>query len=300
MIWRFPEKADAKKVFYAAPAVVNGEVVVGDYANNLYGINAQTGAQNWVFGGSEGAKDRYIASPLAAFNLILAPSADHFLYALNEQGKFQWKFQTGSPIWAQPVSDGKNIFLASMDHNLYKLNPANGSQVWSADLGAAVVYSLTLSQDGSTLYTGTLANEMLAVDAASGKILWRYKTAGTIWAKAVENSNAIFFGDQTGKVYGLSAKEGAKKWELDTASTVIGSGAVIDNGVVFPLENGTALAVDFNGNKLWNQTVNGKLYSNPVYTGGRLILAVTASSDNHLVVSLSPNGTQNWAFIPPK
>lgn len=297
MIWRYPDKADAKKVFYAQPAVAGGKVIAGDYGNTVIAINAQDGKESWVF---SGPTDRFVGAPSVLDNVIFAPSTDHNLYAVDLQGNQKWVFKTGSPIWAKPVDDGKNLYVASMDRNLYAINPSNGSKLWATDLGAAVMYSLTISQDHSTLYAGTILNELIAVDAASGKIQWRFKTGGNIWSPVVEQDGALYFGDQSGKIYAVSAKDGSKKWEMDAGAPVIGEGAVIGNGLAFPTENNAVVAVDFNGNKLWNQPVNGKLYSNLVYTGDRLVVPVTSGDNNLLLVALKQDGSQVWAFNQPK
>lgn len=298
MAWRYPsDKADPNKVFYARPVVTNGQLIVGDYKNVLYSLNAQTGAENWTF---KDATDRYVGAALVLNDLILAPNVDHFLYAVNQQGQLQWKFETGDAVWAAPVSDGKNVFIASMDHTLYALNPSNGNKIWQADLGAAVLYSLSISQDGKTVYAGTLANKLIAVDAASGQIGWQATTKGNIWGRPVETKDGLLVvGDQTGSVYGLSAADGSQKWELAVGAPVVASGVLVNDGVVFPMEEGGIQEVKLNGTKGWNSPVNGKLYSSPAVSGDRLIVPVTSSTEQ-LLVTVNLAGAQGWKFVEPK
>ncbi len=298
MAWRYPaDKADPNKVFYARPAVTNGQVIVGDYKNVLYSLNAQTGVENWTF---KDATDRYVGAALVLNDLILAPNVDHHLYAVNQQGQLQWKFATRDAIWAAPVTDGKNVFVASLDHYLYAVNPSNGSKVWEADLGAAVLYSLAISQDGKTLYAGTLANKLIAVDAATGNLGWQAATKGNIWGRPVETKDGLLvFGDQAGSVYGISAADGSQKWELPVGAPVVASGVLVNDGVVFPMEEGGIQEVKLSGTKGWNSPVNGKLYSSPALSGERLIVPVTSSKDQ-LLVTVNLAGAQGWKFVEPK
>ena len=42
--WQYPEKANAKRLFYAEPAVAGEQLIVVDYANTMASLNAKTGA----------------------------------------------------------------------------------------------------------------------------------------------------------------------------------------------------------------------------------------------------------------
>ena len=96
--WRFPTEPDAKVSFYAAPALNDDGNLIrfGGYNNILYRVNTQTGQGSPFF---EGAQGRYIGSPLVAADLVFAPSADHTLYAIDEQGHEVWKYETVEPLW---------------------------------------------------------------------------------------------------------------------------------------------------------------------------------------------------------
>lgn len=297
--WIYPAEADRNKVFYASPAVVGDQVVVGDFKNILFGLDLDTGKEIWTFAG---ATDRYIGKPLAVAekNLVVVPNADHNLYAIDNAGKLAWKYSTGDPVWAQPVTDGKTVFVASMDGFVYALSLADGAKIWSTDLGAAVVYSLALSADGMQLYAGTLGNKIVSVNAETGTIAWETPTAGGVWARVLQQDDILYFGDQSGKFTAISAKDGTQKWQIDAPSAVIGAAVLVgEDSIAFPTEDGEVVAVDFKGTKLWTQPVNGKLYSNLVYTGEKLVVAVTKGEENLLLVALNPNGTQSWTFNQP-
>lgn len=297
--WIYPEAADRNKVFYAAPAVIGDQVVVGDFKNVLYGLDQKTGKEIWSF---TEAADRYIGKSLAVEDkgLVLAPNADHNLYAIDTAGKLVWKFTTGDPVWAQPVTDGDSVFVASMDGFIYALSLADGAKLWSADLGAAVVYSLALSDDGAHLYAGTLSNKLVAVNTDTGTIAWETPTAGAVWARVLQHEDTLYYGDQSGKFTALNAADGTQKWQIDAPSAVIGAAALVgEDSIAFPTEGGDVVAVNFEGTKLWTQPVNGKLYSNLVYTGEKLVVAVTQGEENLLAVALNPNGTQAWSFNQP-
>jgi outer membrane protein assembly factor BamB len=294
MLWKYPEKADTQKVFYAAPAVADSVLVVGDYQNALFGLDPKTGAEKWKF--AEG-KNRFISSPFIEGDTILAPNADHFLYALDLNGNLKWKFETKAGIWAQPVTDGKVVYFPSMDHYLYAVNLTNGSKVWSVDMGGAIVSTPVMSKDGS-IFVGTIADEFIAVDAASGKIQWRYATSGAVWSRAMLLDDQVIFGDLSGKVNAISAKTGQLTWSTDVGSPVIASGVVTPSGLNFVTEKGDMVLLNTNGDKQWTHSINGKLYTSPAISDDKLVIAITQGEK--LLVALDFNGNEVWNYTATK
>jgi outer membrane protein assembly factor BamB len=311
MAWKYPsEKGDPTRPTFAPPAVTDSLVITGDYCKagpifnatptcTLEGLDTLNGTQKWAY--TQG-KGKYIASPLVVGDLILAPSADGNLYGLNQNGAQRWIFKTNNSIWAQPAADGTNVYVASMDKNLYAIRISDGTQVWAKDLGAAAVSGPTLSADG-VLYLGTMANDMLAVDAATGNILQKYTTKGIVWSAPLLINGVLYFGDNqsatAGSVYALDAKTFAPKGVIDMSGPVIAGGVQIKDGLVFVTETGDVQAFSLDAKKVWTHNIaKGKLATTPVVVGDRLIIAITLGDS--ALVALDFNGNQVWSFVLPK
>ncbi|MCL4560600.1 MAG: PQQ-binding-like beta-propeller repeat protein [Chloroflexi bacterium] len=291
--WKFPQNAG--KGFYATPALTSdGQLIVGGYDNILYSLNSKTGAQNWTF---TQATDRWIGGVNASDQTIDAPSSDHILYALDLKGKLIWKYTTGFSLWATPVRDANRVYQPSMDHYLYALNASGGSLVWKTDLGGPAVGEPALSSSG-VLYVGTVSKEMLAVDAASGKVLWRMPTTGGVWDKPIFDNGTLYFGDMSGNFYAVDAATGKVKWQINPGGAIIDSPLLTTSAIIFGTESGALVSTDFSGKILWNRQINGKLYTTPVQAGDRILVAISQGTD--LVVAMDKNGNQVWSFIPPK
>jgi len=297
MSWRYPEKVDNAKQFYATPASTDTLVVVGDYANTLFGLDPETRAEKWTF---TDAKDKFIGGSLIVNNLVLAPSADGNLYALSAaDGKLKWKFTSNGPFWATPVSDGSMVYIPSMDHNLYAINLEDGTQAWKADLGASGIYGLTLASDGN-IYLTTLGSEVLAITSHRGDIVWRFATTGSPWAVPVFKDGVVYVGDLNNKIYAISSTSGKANWQVDATGPIAGAPAITSKGLVFASEDGTVFGVSFTGQKDWNQTINGKLYSAPVLVGDTVVVGVTSGDKSLLLVSYDASGKQLWSFTVPQ
>ncbi|MCE1253066.1 MAG: PQQ-binding-like beta-propeller repeat protein [Anaerolineae bacterium] len=294
MLWKFPEQAVGAGM-YAAPAVSDDLLAVGDYNNKLHAVNPKTGSGLWEFGE---AKARYIASPLILGDTVYAPNADGHLYAINRQGTLVWKFEAGQALWSQPISDGKVIYQASLGHHLYALDPQTGNLNWSVDLGGALVSTPHLDENG-VIYAGTLANEVVAVDSASGKILWKTNVASGVWSSPVIKDGTLFLSNIDGMVYALKAADGSLVWKTDIGASVTGSGAITPNGVVFANDKGDVVLLSFEkGEKAWTYTSGLQLYGSPVNIQDHVLVGVT--HNDKVLLAFDYSGKETWSFALPK
>jgi len=65
---------------YSSPALANGVVYVGSGDDNVYALNADTGAKLWSYTTGGGVYD---SSPAVANGVVYVGSDDKNLYALN-------------------------------------------------------------------------------------------------------------------------------------------------------------------------------------------------------------------------
>ena len=92
---RLQWKYTTENYVFSPPAVVNRVVYVGSADNNLYALNAGTGALLWKYttGGD------VFFSPAVANGVVYFGSTDGNLYALNANtGAFLWKYTTGNYV----------------------------------------------------------------------------------------------------------------------------------------------------------------------------------------------------------
>jgi outer membrane protein assembly factor BamB len=298
--WRFPSETNNRITLYAAPALsLDRQLVVGGYNNILYSLNPDTGQILWEF---DQAGNKYLASPLAVEQGIFAPNADNYLYALELNGSLRWKFNTQGEIWAQPVTDPgcECIYLTSMDHRVYALNPTNGDLRWqSEELGGAIVGSPALSEEG-VLYIGTFGREIVALDAEDGSVIWRSPTLGWVWGGPTLDGERLYVGDLDGNFYALNTADGQALWSLTPEQldgSIVGSPLIIDESIYFSSESGSLYALDATGNILWSQAIGGRLLAAPV-PAGDLLLVTPNQAEELLVAVTRDGGARRWVFTP--
>jgi outer membrane protein assembly factor BamB len=303
-LWRFPSEPDRSTSFYAVPALEGEDlVVVGGYDNQIYALD-MNGNPVWAQPFDQ-AEDRYIGAPIIAEDVILAPSADGRLFALElESGRPAWStpFQANEspgPLWSAPVVAADKIYLASLDHHLYAIELATGREIWRTDdLGAAISDSPTLT-DGLIL-VGTFGEELIAVDPQSGNTVWTFVTSGWVWSNPAVGNGAAYFGDTAGIAYAVDVSSGREIWQKTINGAIAATPAYEAGRVYFVTESGTVHAADAtNGKALWptDVSLNGKLLSDPLLSGDSLILGT--SSEDCLIVSIATESGANRCLFQP-
>ncbi|MBN1667624.1 MAG: PQQ-binding-like beta-propeller repeat protein [Anaerolineales bacterium] len=299
--WRFPAEPETTTTFYAAPALDQGnQLIAGSYDSSLYSLDPANGQLLWQY---EAAEGRYIASPIVSDGLIFAPSGDNELHALDLDGFPQWAqpFETAGPNWSQPVTDQECdcVFLASMDQRVYAIDPQSGRQIWvSEELGGAIVSAPAISPD-RLLFVGTFYNEMIALNADTGTIEWRFSTQEWVWDDPVVYDSAVYFGDLSGTFYALDTQTGKSLWQVQPGSgAIVGKPLVTAEGIYFTTDEGALIFVTHAGVIQWNQTFEGQLDTGPVAAGDLIILA--ANNADTLIYAVNQNGILVWSFTPGK
>ena len=296
--WRFPAEPDNKITFYAPPSLTDqGQVIVGGYDNVLYSLNAQNGQLNWSF---EGATDRYIGSALVAGEMIFAPSSDDNLYALNINGQTTWSqpFLAENSNWSEPAADSNCgcVYLASMDHSVYAIDPANGQQIWRSEmLGGATVGTPAVSEDGQ-IYIGTFLKELVAIDSSNGHIIWHFTTSDWVWASPVLDGDVIYFGDISGNFYAVDRLTGTQLWSVQADGEIVGQPLVTEDSIYFTTDAGSLYALTLEGGTRWMKGFDATLHSGPVATGELILIA---TDEGGLVLyALDTEGLPKWQFTP--
>jgi outer membrane protein assembly factor BamB len=289
--WQFPSESSASVYFYAPPLVTDQYIVAGSYSGVLYAIDPSTGSEVWNFSMATG---RYIATPVMAGDLILAPNGDKHLYAIDQDGVLQWSFEADSAIWASPLVDGDVVYVASLGHTLYALSLEDQSILWQADLEGGLTDAPVLV-DGA-LYIGTLGAEVIKLDASTGEILWRVTTPGSVWATPIVQDDVVYLADQSGTVQALSAANGSSIWTVNLEGQVIGSLLPVEDGLIVVNSTGSVLKFNLDGAQVWTQPINGTLYSDPKTAGDYILVGI--NDGDQLIQAVGLDGAMMWTFTP--
>jgi len=299
--WQYPDKAGTQ-LFYANPVLTtDGQVLVGSAGRDyeLTSLDVATGQQKWA--SPFVATDRWVAAPLVVGDTVYAANNDGTLYVLKlATGEKVWSLHISKELWGAPVTDGKLVFVTSLDHFLYAVDPVAQKVIWKIDLGGSAPDSPAVSSDGTTLYIGSFAKKIFAVDIASGSVRWTAETKDWVWGAPVLGGDSLFAADISGNIYSLGVPNGKDAWpNLQPDGPITGSPLVLaDGSMVVATESGSLFAFDTSGVKMWDITPGGKIYTAPVAAGDPAagLIMVAPMNTDFLLAAVSRDGKLVWKF----
>jgi eukaryotic-like serine/threonine-protein kinase len=296
--WQFPADNTDMGKFYSDPVIAGDTIVLTSYNKSVYGLDLN-GIQKWVFSGSQ---DRLMAPATVYEDTIYVGSADNNLYALNMDGTLKWQFTTKNSIWGAPLPLDEMLIVPSMDHNLYAIDAATGSQIWVAPLNGAVAGSPALSEDSETVFVGTLNDTLYAIDPASGNVKWEVTAKGWVWSTPLVDGDTLYFGDLRGGLFSVDTSNGDINWNVQIEGIIRATPVLINESLIVVTDAGKVFSIDpASGAKSWEielDTQNAdRLLANPVVV--RDVVIIVPISAAELVYALNPsNGSIVWTFKP--
>lgn len=156
--WSYPA---GTRTYYSSPTVANGVVYVGSVDDNLYALNATTGALQWTY-----ATNYWdLSSPTVANGVVYVDS--DALYALNAStGALLWSF-TGGNAAGYSVAVANGVVYAGL-FQLYALNASTGALLWEYSTGDFVSSPSPAVANG-IVYVGSFDGNVYAFGLPSGQ-----------------------------------------------------------------------------------------------------------------------------------
>jgi outer membrane protein assembly factor BamB len=162
-------------------ALAGRTVYAGSYDGYLYALDARHGGLRWRAGG--GRLGGLYATPSVAHGRVFVSSTNARVYAFSLSGNELWSVRTGSYVYSPAALAGASAYVGSYDHRLYALSQATGRIRWTFDAGAPISGAPTVL--GGLVYFSTCgscssyesnprARRTFAVDAATGRLVWRF------------------------------------------------------------------------------------------------------------------------------
>lgn len=292
--WRYPERGNNTQIIYAPPLEQDGKLLVGDLANKLSQISAETGVVEWTF---IQAKGWFQAQPAKNGDLIVAPNSDRNIYGISNDGSLKWTYKSDFGFLSQPRFSENKVIVSSLDHKVIAVDTSNGNELWSFPLKGSVVSSALVNEKGKTIYVGSIGKDFAAIDLESGNEKWSFDAGGSlgsVWGAPVMIENLVVFADESGKIYALDPASGKSVWTADAGGTTVVGPVQIPDGFVIALEDGTIRSYDSKGNPGWAQKVDGQVFSMPVVSGDIIVIGVVKS--DYLAYALDLKGNRIWSF----
>ncbi len=270
----------------------------------------RTNALKWVFRTTGRVYADAAVSPDG--KSIYVASQDHFLYAIDKDGRKKWSYDTGGQIWTSPAigRDGK-IFVGSDADTLTALLK-DGKAAWkfvttiepdkgapSFEAGRFDVDTSPLLMDDGTIVFGC-HTQLYAVKPGTGDLKWAF-TAGTGRSKIFSSpagapDGTIYFGTQGNYFFALndSAKVlWSQKTGGDNDSTPV---ADIEGNVFFASDDGIIRAVTLEHKTRWTLELKSPVRAPLGLSADGTLYAATYGKTPVMIAINSTTGKEKWRF----
>jgi outer membrane protein assembly factor BamB len=260
--WRFLTHA---KIF-SSPTVSGDAVYIGASDGRLYSIRVADGSRIWTFK-TNGAIN---STPAVADGAVVVSSRDGNIYSIDAQtGEKKWSFATG----------GERRFEAPGIHGI---SPKTELMPDPFD-----VFLSSPAIAGGVVYVGSGDHNVYALDAASGKLRWKFTTGNVVHASPAVSNGTVYIGSWDRYFYALDARSGTLKWKFVTGDDrniynqvgIAGSAAVAGGMVYFGCRDSKFYALDARSGRLvWRHDEHGSWVIASPATDGDTVYYTTSDS----------------------
>lgn len=240
--------------------------------------------------------------------------------ALSAAPQRVWTAKVGSGssrrnrIAAAPVVADGRVFTIDSGTTVTATS-TGGATLWSVDLTAAFdrgggQSAGGLATAGGRVFATTGYGELVALDAASGAVVWRQRVDAPISGAPASDGTAVYVSGRDGSAWAVDARDGKVIWQVvgtpgraayvGTAAPTIG-----DRAVIFPSSGGDLMAVlkIGGGTKIWQASLAGKRLGRayaltPDVTGDAVIAGKTlfaGSGSGRTVAMSAASGERIWS-----
>jgi outer membrane protein assembly factor BamB len=247
----------------SSPAVTNGIIYVG--SDTLYALNAQSGKQLWTFKAGS-----FISSPVVINGVLYFGTYNSYLYALNATtGTLLWSYHSQGSNFGSPAVDNSMVYVTN-DSSTIALNAQTGTEQWTFNVGAS-----TPTVVNGTVYIAGTDNNLYALNAITGKVLWKKAVSGSAYEGVAVASGALYVGTDHSNVDAFNALTGNSIWTFK-AKSIIETAPSVANGVVYigDLSNDLYALNAKMGKLLWSyDVIGGSTSSTMVVVNGSIFVS---------------------------
>jgi len=239
-----------------------------------------------------------ISTPVIADDLIVVPSTDGKIYALNRfNGSLEWNAEIENPIagiTSSPIFYRNQIIVGGGDGKVYAF-AENGSLLWDVRIASSIYFSSPSAHNG-IIYIGSDDGKLHAIASDGSGEFWNVTIGGKVRSAPLLTDEMIIVTYATYENYvpvdgGVVAifYNGTVKWRVDINATS-SSPALGSNGIIVTSSIGVTM-ISKDGEILWNKDLGVLLKGSPSI--GRDTIYVV-SYDNSEVYALNEEGSVMW------
>jgi outer membrane protein assembly factor BamB len=213
-----------------------------------------------------------------------------------------WRVRAGSLLEFPPVVAYGRVYLGTNDGRFLAIDSESGRIAWQKDFGRCtaaspvvgdgVVYQPLMDPSPCREHDQDAAGYIVAMDAETGKELWRFR-AGVTESSPLLLDGVLYFGSWDKKMYALDVETRRPVWSFATGDKVKGGAAYAKGSIYFGSYDGKTYALDARTGKLrWSASGVANFYATPAVAYGRVFIGNT---DGRVYAFGAKSGNLLWA-----
>ncbi len=234
------------------------------------------------------------AIPVATGDLILYPSWDGRLHALDSSGQAVWKAELGDVADATPATDGERVFVQTWQRQVIALRLADGKELWRFEYPESPADDHRqggLVVAGQQLLVPAWNGQLYALDRQSGELRWSYDSGSPLRAAPLVTAERIYLPTSGGDLLCLD-RHGTLLWTCRFTAALLTTPVLAEGTLLQLAKNGELTALDLAGQKLWSYATNEPCYyAAPVSDDDRVYFGTAGS---HLYALENKTGQLVW------
>jgi outer membrane protein assembly factor BamB len=169
-------------------------------------------------------------SPVIFDDKLIIGVSDENLYALDlKEGTVLWKKDLGGRVFMTPLVDGRHIYAGSLEGDLHKIRPEDGSTEWEFQTPGL---EFDPCADSEGIYFGAGDGYLYKIDR-QGKLLWKFQTGDKLTSSCTFYNDLVITTSWDKHLYAIRRDTGAEVWKLPTNQFNYGNAIVAGNSIFY-------------------------------------------------------------------
>ncbi len=253
----------------------------------IYSVNANTGETIWTYN----LKLEILHSPTFHKGVLYILTSNNTVYALTaEKGELKWTYArkgTSLPLNiygnSPPLIYKDNILLGLSDGFLVCITQDAGTLAWERSLSQYSRFkNLYITIHENTVYASSYEQDIYALDANSGRIVWSIEKMGGSSPVTIDQNN-IFFSTFNGDIVSADKATGKIKWKHSLKNSIATRPVIFQNTVYVAQSNGPLLALNKTSGEVEAQYDRVKGALAPIHLQDDRIYLMSSEGQLHVI-----------------
>jgi len=222
---------------YAAPNVIDGQVLVATDSGQLIALAADSGQPRWTF---------ELEAPLRCWptvvsGQVLLAGCDENLHTVDATTSQEVdRLELDGPTGSTAAELKGNVYFGTQQGTFYSLATQPLAINWLyRDPKRAAEINSAAAVDPRVVVFASHGKQVTALDPARGEPLWRFPVRGRVEGSPVIAGNWVLVATSRGRLIAVDLQSGKEAWSYDAGGGFLASPAVASGRLVIGNRDGT-------------------------------------------------------------